>query len=71
MRNWLASGEGGILHGEVCPWPCEYHLRVSIPQVDRFTDLEAIAADWERHRETLLAGAEETGREPWAAQYFE
>lgn len=71
VRTWLASGKGGPLHGEVCPWPAEYHLRVSIPIIDRFTDVGAIAEDWERHREVLLARAKETGREVWAAQYFE
>ena len=71
VRLWLATGKGGIWDGQVCPWPCEFHLRVSIPQIDRFTDVAAIAEDYERHRESLLAEAEETGRPVWASQWFE
>jgi hypothetical protein len=71
VRLWLATGKGGIWDGQVCPWPCDFHLKVSIPQIDRFTDVAAIAEDWERHRESLLAEAEETGRPVWAARYFE
>jgi hypothetical protein len=70
VKAWLATGNGGIFNGQVCPWRCEYHLRVSIPIIDRFLDVEAIAEDWERHREALLARAEESGRRPWAAQHF-
>jgi hypothetical protein len=44
---------------------------MSIPIIDHFDDVPAIAEDWEHHREDLLARAEETGRAPWAAQYFE
>jgi hypothetical protein len=69
VRQWLAEGKAGPLHGEVCPWPCTWHLRVSIPIIDHFDDVPAIAEDWERHREALLAT--ESGRAPWAAQFFE
>ncbi len=71
VKGWLMNGKGGPLMPEVCPWRCEYHLKVSIPQVDRFLDPEEIAADWERHREELLAAAEKRGGPAWAARYFE
>ncbi|MET0306298.1 MAG: hypothetical protein ABW196_08725 [Solirubrobacterales bacterium] len=71
VKQWLAEGKAGPLHGEVCPWPCQFHLRMSMPIIDRFTDLEAIAEDWVRHREELLAKAEKSGRPAWAARYFE
>jgi hypothetical protein len=71
VKAWLMNGKGTPLMPEVCPWPCEYHLRMSIPIIDCFTDPEAIAEDYARHREELLARAEESGREVWAARYFE
>ena len=71
LLGWLMEGKGPPLMPEVCPWRCEYHLRTGIPQVDRFLDPTEIEADWNRHRDALLARGEETGRVPWAATYFE
>lgn len=70
LKGWLLDGKGPPLVPEVAPWPCEYHLRVSIPIIDRFLAPEAIEADWDRHRDELLARAEERGRPAWAAQWF-
>lgn len=72
VRAWLMEGNrAGIFHSEVCPWECEFRLRVSIPIITRILDVEGFRADWERYRERLLAVAEERGRPAWAARYFE
>lgn len=71
VREWLLRGKAGPLGGDVCPWRCTWHLRVGIPQVDRFLDPAELEADWKRHRAELLALAEQTGRTPWAAAFFE
>lgn len=72
VKAWLIEGNSaGPLAPEVCPWRCEFHLRTSIPIIDRILDVEGFRADWERHREALLARALERGRPAWAAGFFE
>jgi hypothetical protein len=38
VRAWLANGRASTRFGMACPWKCDFHLRVGIPEIERFHD---------------------------------